>query len=302
MVFKISQFVSCRSLVSDIGRLKKDYKSHQLNSEQKLGEKVQEGQEYQKSIKSLQNEKAVLSAGIEARDNKLSKLSSKLVDIDALKGKVVNGENSQRELDTLKQKYLDLKVDMEKMEENNNRLLGDMKKMKNENEMLAGENLNARSNLSTMKKEVNKMKVLFQTAKGERNNFKQKADSLGKEMSRICRNGLDIKNIENIIQEHQFLSTEVVRLRSEKKKAVHVSEQQRLKFEQYVMAQIEADSESNQVTKVYERNIELERLVTETTEYLNAKEMQLESVQEANVALTEELRFMADKYREQNDI
>jgi len=130
--------------------------------------------------------------------------------------------------------------------------------------------------------------------------FKQKADSLSKEMSRICRNGRDISDIEKLITDHQALGSEVAQLRSEKKKALDEVEQSRTEYSQYVEAQIRVGADSEAV-RALQRNIELERIVTEMTEYLNAKQMQLESVQDANRTLTKELQLMTKKYRDQND-
>ena len=281
--------------------MKKDFKAHQLESEKKFEEKSDVAQEYDKVIKSLRNEKAVLSAAIEARDSKLAKMSAQLNDADTLRHKAEAGEKAQHELEILRKKNKKAMEEMNKMKEDKNHSMIALEKAKKKIDRLEADYEIEKKTLVTVKTEGSKIKLQFQKTRGERNTYKQKADSLAKEMSRICRNGKSINDIEKMIQDYQSLSSEVVQLRSEKKKALYEVEECKTDFEQYVKAQIQAKTD-NEAIRVFQRNIELERVVTEMTEYLNAKQMQLESVQDANRALTEELRLMAENCRGQNDI
>ncbi len=281
--------------------MKKDFKNHLQDSERKLKDQDTITSEYDKSIKALHNEKAVLTAAVEARDRKIEKISTQLEDMESLKEKVIEGEIAKSQLSELKQKHKAIKDEMGKMytvEQNLTRNLEEMKKDKREIET----NLESERELSAaMKKETSKMKLQFQKARGERNMFKQKADSLAKEMSRICRNGRDINDIEKLIHNHQVLTSEIAQVRSEKKKAMDEVERCKKNYSEYVEAQIRVGAD-NDAVRALQRNIELERVVTEMTEYLNAKQMQLESVQDANRALTEELQLMTEKCRDQSDI
>jgi ribosomal protein L18E len=55
-------------------------------------------------------------------------------------------------------------------------------------------------------------------------------------------------------------------------------------------------------TKVLERNVQLEHLLSELTEYLSAKEMQLETFKQVNDALQTEIRDLAKANMSKNDI
>jgi seryl-tRNA synthetase len=187
------------------------------------------------------------------------------------------------------------------MKENKKILDHDLEKANKDIEILAVTLKDEKKSMEAVKREASKIKSQFQKTRGERNTYKQKADSLAKEMSRICRNGRGIADIEKLIHNHQALNVEAAQLRSDKKKALEEVEDCRAEHEQFVQAQIQAGADGEAVRTV-QRNMELQGIITGMTEYLDAKEMQLESVQDANRALTEELRLMADRCRTQNDI
>lgn len=254
-----------------------------------------------RAVKSLENEKAVLSAAVEARESKITKISSQLDEMHQLRKMAQDGEKAQHELNTTKQQYGNLRTEFDEMKSTKESLSEELKEAKRRIGSLESNIEEEKKSLNAIKLEASKVKSQFQKTRGERNTYKQKADSLVKEMSRICRNGKGIDDIEKIMDQHEILITEAVQLRSEKKKAINEAQQSRTDYEEYVKAQILSGEDSQSVT-IMKRNMELERIVTEMTEYLNAKQMQLESVQDANRALTEELHLMADKYRQQNDI
>jgi DNA anti-recombination protein RmuC len=54
--------------------------------------------------------------------------------------------------------------------------------------------------------------------------------------------------------------------------------------------------------KLLERNAKLERLLSELTEYLNAKEMQLDTMKQINDALQLEIRDLAKASMSNNDV
>jgi hypothetical protein len=51
-----------------------------------------------------------------------------------------------------------------------------------------------------------------------------------------------------------------------------------------------------------EQKAELERVIADMTEYVNAKEMQLETMKQVNQALSEELHLLARANMSKNDI
>lgn len=294
-------FLNCRSLESDLERTKKDYISYQKEAAVVLDEKNDEACEQAKLIKALENEKAVLSAAIEARDGKLAQKSALLDELKDLRQKAQNGERAQSELESLKQNYIVLKDEMKQMRENAQKLENSLGEANRKIVTLEKDYINEKKASTEAMSETNKIKLQFQKVRGERNTFKQKADSLAKELAKICRNGREINDIEKVILDNQLLNEEVVTLRSDKKRAMIELEQCKSDYEQYIRAQIQAATDDESV-RICLRNLELEKIITGMTEYLDAKQMQLESVQEANRGLTEELRLMAEKTRDQNDI
>lgn len=157
-----------------------------------------------------------------------------------------------------------------------------------------------KSSASAAKKEFKSLVAQVQNAKGERNRWKQKADSLAKEMSRICRGG-SINDIEKLMNGHQELKKEVSLLRSQKKKAEEELEESLNAHASYVQAQELVNSDASSIRAV-QKCSELERLVSHMTEYVNAKESQLDSIQAINRALTEELHLIHQSNLEDNDI
>ncbi len=153
----------------------------------------------------------------------------------------------------------------------------------------------------TAKAELGKAASQLQKIRSERNRFKQKAESLSKEISKICRNGRGIDDVERIMHDNEKLNSEVTRLRSEKKQLADELEESRISYVTYVQAQ-ERAGEKIEATRAVQKCTELERLISNMTEYLNAKETQLQSIQQANIALTEELHQIHQTRRTESDI
>jgi hypothetical protein len=140
-----------------------------------------------------------------------------------------------------------------------------------------------------------------QQLKGERNNFKQKNDSLSKEISRLCRNGRTIKDIEKTLADHEALRQEVELLRQQKRMALEDAHLYRTSYEQSKVAQKLAGMDYG-THAALERNAELDRLLAEMTEYLNAKEMQLETMRQVNDYLQSEIHSLAKANLNKNEV
>jgi chromosome segregation ATPase len=140
-----------------------------------------------------------------------------------------------------------------------------------------------------------------QQLKGERNNFKQKNDSLSKEISRLCKDGRSIRDIEKIVADHEALLHEVEILRSQKRKALEDAHTYRQAYEQ-VKAAEELHGTEEDTRRALERSAELERLLSEMTDYVHAKEMQLETLKQVNEALQDEIKNLARASFHKNDV
>ena len=141
----------------------------------------------------------------------------------------------------------------------------------------------------------------FQKVKGERNTFKLKSDSLSKEMARICRNGMGVADIEQIMLDHETMRMEVSTLRTQKRRALEQLDEIRRAHDDSIQAQMKAGI-NGEAMRALEQKAVLERVVSELTEYVNAKEMQLETLKEVNKALTDELQAMAKQNIGKNEI
>lgn len=147
--------------------------------------------------------------------------------------------------------------------------------------------------------EINRQKYL--RIKAEKKSFKQKADSLAKEMSRICKNNMGINDIEKIIHEHGLMMIEVELLRSQKRKALEELKECNIAYDNSVQAQKRAGTDG-EVMRALEQRAELERVIAELTEYLNAKEMQLGTMREVNRSLTNEIHELAKTNLSKNEV
>ena len=289
------------SLEEEIKRLKGDLVAQNTSNEERMKALTDAAVEQEKMFKSFANEKAVMTAAIEARDAKLITMLELQEEVVDLREKVDEGNVASQELCAMSVKCekLTKKVSILKSENLEDRkshevlqeTVEKVEKQLNEETMKSSE----------YKSRFEKSNSIVQRLKGEKNMFKQKADSLAKEMSRICRNGKGINEIEKLIHDHEVLMTEVSLLKAQKKEALEDLEQSRLAYESVLEAHALAGIDGEAVRAI-QRRVDLERVVADLTEYVNAKEMQLETTREINRALTEEMRIMAQNNLSNNDV
>ena len=120
-------------------------------------------------------------------------------------------------------------------------------------------------------------------------------------MARVCQHGRSLRDVERILAEEAGRTQEIEVLRDQKKKATEELQRYQILYEQARRVQLLAGLDCD-VTKVLERNEELERLLSELTEYVSAKEMQLQTLKDVNDALQGELRELAKAHMNKNDI
>ena len=138
------------------------------------------------------------------------------------------------------------------------------------------------------KVEVSNVVSQLQTLKTERNRWKQKSESL-------------IKEIEKSLRDHHHLTKEVTQLRSQTKKSEDELQDSLVVHAKYVQAQEKVKTEGAAIRAVFKCD-ELERIVSHLTEYVDAKETQLQSIQAVNRALSEELHLVHQKNRGDDDV
>jgi hypothetical protein len=158
-----------------------------------------------------------------------------------------------------------------------------------------------RKKSSAIKSEIEVQQMKIQKLIAERNSYKQKGDSLSKEIGLVCRNGRTIRDVEKILVDDIPRRELVKLLREQKRKALEDLQHCRTAFDQSRTAQ-NLSRMDHDTTKVLERNVQLEHLLSELTEYLSAKEMQLETFKQVNDALQTEIRDLAKANMSKNDI
>ena len=257
--------------------------------------------ELERANRVLQNEKGVLKATVDARESKLTRMADLQASNEELLVKVAQVDAIRSELERSQKRYEEVSENLRKVE-------GVEKECQNELE-LARKSIGAlnarvdeeRTKAATSQAQVDPLQKKIQQLKGERNSYKQKNESLSKEVGRLCKNGRSIKDIEKIVIEYHSLLEEVETLRKQKKKALEEAHLYRTSYEHSKAAQILSGIEGDTQT-VLERNAELSRLLVETTEYINAKEMQLETMKQVNEQLQAEIRGLAKANLGNNEI
>jgi chromosome segregation ATPase len=266
----LSESLEAEKTVKESYRTKLDDRSKQLEVS-KL--------EFEKTIRSLENEKAVLTAAVEARDRKLDIFKELKHEVESLKQKLQEKEKECNKLMDLSKTNHHLKDQLNDSSTFQKALEDKLKQMDLERQTALNE-LQKERDLSTQTKvELDKLKTLLQTMKGERNNFKQKADSLAKEISRLRKSDVEARNYERSQEDYKKLQEEVTSLRSERRAIKDELEATQIAHAAYIQAQQQAGEDTDLIRSL-NKCAELERVISDMTEYLHAKEMQLETMQE----------------------
>ncbi|KAL3944620.1 MAG: hypothetical protein SGBAC_001280 [Bacillariaceae sp.] len=257
--------------------------------------------ELEKNNKSLQNEKAVLSAAVEARESKLLRMGELQSSLNEMSEQVAKYDALQAELDHSNSRCIEFEKSIKEASESEAKCQIDLQSALERIDTLTIGVKQEEEKLTSFKKEIEPLQKKNQKLKAERNSFKQKNDSLTKEIARICRNGRSVNEIDKILSNYESLLEEIELLRKQKKKALEDAHQYRMSYEQAKTAQ-EKSGLDTQTSSVLERNAELERVIAEMTEYVNAKEMQLETMKQVNEHLQQEIHSLAQANFNRNEI
>lgn len=284
-----------------LARLKGDHSTHLSSLENRNKRQSEMISDLEKLTKSLQNEKAVMSAAIDARDSKLEKMKELQAALDALSLKAAKGDSLRSEMTDMSKRYEMLCNDLEQVAASETECKEQLEKVLATMNELYQSLESEKSRRKQGEKEAKTMQQRLQQLKAERNSYKQKTDSLTKEVGRLCRGGRTLGEIDKIILDDESRKTEVAVLRTQKQKALEELQQYRSAYEQQLVAQLNIGVDGAAV-KALEQKAELERVVADMTEYLNAKEMQLDTLKQVNEALSEEMKQLAKVNMSKNDI
>ena len=275
-----------------MARMKQEYEERIASLENSRRAKETDVSDRDKTIKSLQNERAVLTAAVEARDSKLQRLEELQGTVNQLKDEAAKGQSAKQELDVVTSRFNASRSELERAKVSESERCNQIERLKKELETAEMKLKKEQKLAERCKAQMETSNMKYQKVKVERNTFRQKAESLAKDMSRVCKNGRGVNDIESVMEECETLKHEVSLLKTQKRKALDELEESRRLHEQSIKAQVKAGIDGEAVRALEQRD-ELDRVVTELTEYIDAKEMQLQTMMEVNRALQEEIHALA---------
>lgn len=257
--------------------------------------------ELEKTVRTLQNDKAVLSGAVEAREGKLAHMASLQQSLEDLSDKVATNASLEQRIAELQQQNQQICEELGKSVERNGMVQSELDDARRQLTVALEQLSKEKSRVASHQSERDQHQIRIQKLLAERNSYKHKSDSLGREMARVCQHGRSLRDVERILAEEAGRTQEIEVLRDQKKKATEELQRYQILYEQARRVQLLAGLDCD-VTKVLERNEELERLLSELTEYVSAKEMQLQTLKDVNDALQGELRELAKAHMNKNDI
>ena len=211
--------------------------------------------------------------------------------VSDLRKQVADNESAKKnlgrckaELDEMTARFNDAQKKLEKAKQLKAQLQESQENAKREQK--AAERCKAQMESANMR--CQKLKVELRSAK-------QKVDSLSKDLSRAhattrsaSKDAEQAKKMKAIQGECEELKEEISHLTSEKRRITEERDESRRLHEQSIKSQVEAGIDGK-VVQALERYDELQRVVSELTEYVSAKEMQCETMMEVNKALQDEI-------------
>lgn len=249
-----------------------------------------------KQNKQWLNERAILQAAIDARENKLELVQQEL-------SQMRTQLDARQRSDTERQdrRVVELQSTVEQLHKELREKDSVIATVQAECKAMEGKYQQGQTVVEAHQQEHAALTMKLQKLKAERCHFKQKNDSLQKEIAVICKHGRTIRQVEKLIADDAARQQEVRLLRQQKKDALTELEHYRTAYQETKHAQEMAGLDVN-VTRLFERNAELERLVGELTEFVEAKESQLETVKQVNEALQAEIHSLAQVHMSKNDV
>jgi len=247
----------------------------------------------ERTVKALNNEKAVLQAAVEARDGKIEVLSNQLSESEGRATPQSDIDQLRNKLLQTQEKYLLAERAVAKMEETESNLQQELKSAR-------GIALDLNEKFLAAKETASKRTSECQKLKTERNNLKNRADGLSKEMLRMSKNKnnseamvIEKHNlvIHELRSENSDLQQKIEVIKSEKKHALDALEATCLAHHQSVSYQLSSNENSGSCASE-QRILELENVISSMTEYLDAKEMQIGTLKQVNEALSTEINDM----------
>jgi len=278
-----------------MSRTKNDFNLKLASMDDDLAKERGRNASLEKTIKSLQNQNAVWEASVKSRDDKLIHMEQIKLQLKQLTEQCKQSETIKHQLEELTIKHTQLQKEhiatqsqitdhQTSLQTKTSRIL-----------TLESEQAQSQIKIDTLQKKLHLATNEKHQLMSDRNNFKKKSDSLSKEMTRVVAHEQQ-KNTTEI----NTLQSEIEYLKYTKKKALEELTEERHKCERLQEGLRRNGKEEE--WRVMEQRVELERVVKELTEYVEAKERQIETMRQVNQALVEDCRMLAEKQRGAGDI
>jgi len=285
-------------------KVEADHKTVVSGLQTKLAKQADQITELEKLNRALQNEKAVLGATVEARESKLVRLEELQVSNSVLSKKVAQQGVLEAQLEESHKKHERLQTELESRQEAEAECRKELEAAKARIQTIQKRMKGDQEKASTWQSQLDAIQKKNQQLKGERNSYKQKNESLSKEVARLCRGGKNIRDIEKVLADHESLLQETELLRAQKRKALEEAHKYRISYE-HAKATEEALSlkpDERETRRILERTAELERLLAEMTDYVTAKQMQLDTMKAVNEELQREIHSLAQANLRRDEI
>lgn len=255
--------------------------------------------EHEKAVKALNNELSVCKAAIEARDSKVEALRENVTELNA---KLAAQANELAAVESLRNDLTQSKTQsstatqvIEKMKKEETEFQNELKEAKCIVDELSKKYNVAKASAAKSTTEADKVKADYRRLKMERNSLKTKAESLQKEMNQIAKksknNQVDSEafdklqhELQQLRQEHIDLQRDLDTERTEKRDLRAELNASRLAHQNPII-----DYQPTDETDGSPRVEELERIISEMTEYSSAQALQIETLRQINTALTEDI-------------
>lgn len=278
-----------------VQHIEADHRAVIQGFEGRLSQKADKIAELEKLNRALQNEKAVLGATVEARESKLVKLEELQVSNSELSKKVAGQGALETQLEESRKKCERLQASFESRQEAETNCRAELEAAKGTIESIRKRIRGEQDKAFSCQSQLETLQKKNQQLQGERNGLKQKNESLSKEVARLCRGGKNIRDIEKVLADHESLLQETELLRAQKRKALEDAHKYRILLEQAKAAEelMLLKPDEKETLRILERTGELERLLSEMTDYVSAKQMQMDTMKEVNEELQKEIHSLA---------
>ena len=148
--------------------------------------------------------------------------------------------------------------------------------------------------LAMTEKDMEKLRYQSMTLENERNILNNKLHAQSRDLSRILRDGLAVDDLERMINDYTAINAELATVKAQRKTLSEevTSLTQKLAVSTASAGPAAKTPAGDALRNALLQKFELERVVKELTEYVNAKEMQIETLKTINRALTQELQIL----------